>query len=309
MPSASPVITFMKNLNNLLSSVSRSFYLSMRFLPPVMRPGVALGYLLARATDTVADTVDMKVKARLHLLKMMGEAIAGQAKERDLIPCLNHLAELGAVQTHRGEGELLCRFGECLRLTKRLPIKELQLIREVADIIVKGQSWDLEYFNEHDAVTEHEQLERYTYLVAGCVGEFWTKLGLLTMADEFSIAPQEQLMEWGRHYGMGLQLVNILRDREEDAERGRRYLPDDDDAIWFKQARDWLKEGELYAETLRCARMRFSTVLPARIGLETLELLELKERLEAKNKVKVPRKRVYGHMWRAFLFSRRHPRQ
>ncbi len=274
-----------------------------------MRPGVALGYLLARATDTVADTVDMKVQARLHLLKTMGDAIAGHAEEREMTLCLSHLAELGSVQTHRGEGEMLRRYGECLSLTKRLPQKELLLIREVLAIIVKGQSWDLEYFNEHDAVTAREQLERYTYLVAGCVGEFWTKLGLLTMGDEFSAAPQEQLMEWGRHYGMGLQLVNILRDRGEDAERGRRYLPDDDEVSWLKTARQWLKEGELYAETLRVARLRFSTVLPARLGLETLELLELKERLEAKNKVKVPRKRVYGHMWQAFLFSRRHPRQ
>ena len=49
----------MKGLRQLLSAVSRSFYLSMRFLPREMRPGVAVGYLLARATDTVADTVDM----------------------------------------------------------------------------------------------------------------------------------------------------------------------------------------------------------------------------------------------------------
>ena len=37
----------MKGLDHLLSAVSRSFYLSMRFLPREMRPGVAVGYLLA----------------------------------------------------------------------------------------------------------------------------------------------------------------------------------------------------------------------------------------------------------------------
>jgi farnesyl-diphosphate farnesyltransferase len=40
----------------LLKSVSRSFYLTIRFLPKQMRPAVALGYMLARATDSVADT-------------------------------------------------------------------------------------------------------------------------------------------------------------------------------------------------------------------------------------------------------------
>jgi len=54
----------MKGLDHLLSAVSRSFYLSMRFLPREMRPGVAVGYLLARATDTVADAVDMDCRER-----------------------------------------------------------------------------------------------------------------------------------------------------------------------------------------------------------------------------------------------------
>lgn len=67
----------MKGLDHLLSAVSRSFYLSMRFLPREMRPGVAVGYLLARATDTVADAVDMDCRERLALLRMMGETVAG----------------------------------------------------------------------------------------------------------------------------------------------------------------------------------------------------------------------------------------
>ncbi|MBP6602801.1 MAG: squalene/phytoene synthase family protein, partial [Verrucomicrobiales bacterium] len=39
----------------LLKSVSRSFYLSMRFLPAGMRDPISLGYLLARFSDTIAD--------------------------------------------------------------------------------------------------------------------------------------------------------------------------------------------------------------------------------------------------------------
>ena len=36
----------------------------------------AVGYLLARATDTVADAVDMDCRERLALLRMMGETVA-----------------------------------------------------------------------------------------------------------------------------------------------------------------------------------------------------------------------------------------
>ena len=76
----------MKGLRQLLSAVSRSFYLSMRFLPREMRPGVAVGYLLARATDTVADTVDMDCRERLALLRMMGATVATVATVKMLPP-------------------------------------------------------------------------------------------------------------------------------------------------------------------------------------------------------------------------------
>lgn len=292
----------MKGLNQLLSAVSRSFYLSMRFLPREMRPGVAVGYLLARATDTVADTVDMDLKERLALLKMMGAAVAGDAPREAAATCFGRLGVLSAVQAHRGEAELLARFPECLALLEALPPREQMLVRSVLSTIVEGQAWDLEYFAGHSAVSCPEQLEHYAYMVAGCVGEFWTRLGLLVLGGGFSTQPEKELLRWGAHYGMGLQLVNILRDREEDLARGRSYLPSADAAPWLERAELWLKEGVFYAESLRNGRLRFSTVLPAWLGLDTLALLKRPER-PAAGKVKIGRGRVYSRMWKAFLFS------
>lgn len=292
----------MKGLNQLLSAVSRSFYLSMRFLPREMRPGVAVGYLLARATDTVADTVGMDCRERLTLLRMMGETAAGDASRETASTCFGQLGVLSTVQAHRGEAELLSRFPECLALLEDLSPREQMLVRNVLSTIVEGQTWDLEYFEGNSSVSCPDQLEHYTYMVAGCVGEFWTRLGLLVMGADFSTQPERELLRWGAHYGMGLQLVNILRDREEDLARGRSYLPSPDPAPWMAQAERWLKEGVFYAESLRSGRLRFSTVLPAWLGLDTLELLQGKER-PASGKVKVTRGRVYARMWKAFLFS------
>ena len=56
----------------LLKAVSRSFYLSMVWLPPVMRRGIALGYMLARATDSVADTSTADTARRVEVLQQMG---------------------------------------------------------------------------------------------------------------------------------------------------------------------------------------------------------------------------------------------
>ncbi len=43
-------------LNDLLKATSRSFYLTLRVLPGAMRLQISLTYLLARTTDTIADT-------------------------------------------------------------------------------------------------------------------------------------------------------------------------------------------------------------------------------------------------------------
>ncbi|MCX7825074.1 MAG: squalene/phytoene synthase family protein, partial [Verrucomicrobiae bacterium] len=53
----------------LLKEVSRSFYLTLRVLPGALRPAISLAYLLARASDTIADTkVVPREKRRQHLV-------------------------------------------------------------------------------------------------------------------------------------------------------------------------------------------------------------------------------------------------
>jgi len=42
--------------NDLLKATSRSFYLTLRVLPAAVRSQIGLAYLLARTTDTIADT-------------------------------------------------------------------------------------------------------------------------------------------------------------------------------------------------------------------------------------------------------------
>src|SRR5258708_6572638 len=54
---------------SLLKSVSRSFYLSLRVLPPSMRPVMGIGYLLCRMADTIADSEVIPFSNRLHFLQ------------------------------------------------------------------------------------------------------------------------------------------------------------------------------------------------------------------------------------------------
>ncbi|MEO7299653.1 MAG: squalene/phytoene synthase family protein, partial [Verrucomicrobiota bacterium] len=64
-------------LNDLLKKTSRSFYLTMRILPGAIRLQISLAYLLARASDTIADTEIIPAEKRLKNLAQFRERILG----------------------------------------------------------------------------------------------------------------------------------------------------------------------------------------------------------------------------------------
>ncbi|MFM2241975.1 MAG: hypothetical protein RLZ97_830, partial [Verrucomicrobiota bacterium] len=65
-----------RDLAILRREVSRSFDLSLRVLPGAMRDGVGIAYLLARASDTLADTAAVPVAERLSCLDGFAEEMA-----------------------------------------------------------------------------------------------------------------------------------------------------------------------------------------------------------------------------------------
>src|SRR5437660_10100423 len=84
----------------ILRSVSRSFYLSIRLLPAQLREPIALAYLLARATDSVADTAGISGLVRIEALKMLSDGIQGKAS-RYFVGHLN--ASFLPLQVHESE--------------------------------------------------------------------------------------------------------------------------------------------------------------------------------------------------------------
>src|SRR2546430_7681806 len=66
-------------LADLLKQVSRSFYLTLRVLPAAIRPQIGLAYLLARMTDTIADTEIIPLDQRLMALDKLRGRILGQS--------------------------------------------------------------------------------------------------------------------------------------------------------------------------------------------------------------------------------------
>jgi farnesyl-diphosphate farnesyltransferase len=155
---------------HVLRSVSRSFYLSLRLLPQPMRPAAATGYLLARASDTLADTAEVPVDDRLELLDGFAAELQGKgAAWRD-----RRLRAFAEKQTHPGERVLLERLDECFAGLAELDGLQADVVRETLATIISGQRLDLVRFEEASrlrpvALKSEEELEDYCYRVAGCV--------------------------------------------------------------------------------------------------------------------------------------------
>jgi len=293
---------------DVLKGVSRSFYLTLRLLPRPMRGAASLGYLLARTSDTLADTAAAPAEARLLCLDWFSRALAGEEEEpRWPLPMLNAVGDLRERRLLESSGELFSWLG-------RLPSAEAALVREVVGTIIGGQRLDLERFcgaggENPVALPDDAAVEDYAWRVAGCVGAFWTKLGFLTLGPRFSRVPEALLLEKGIAYGKGLQLVNILRDLPSDLANGRCYLavPDPHDTKnlleaqrrWVDRAAMWVSDGFSYADSLPSRRLRAATVLPAMIARETLDRLRGATWETLQTRIKVPRARVYLALARA----------
>jgi farnesyl-diphosphate farnesyltransferase len=295
----------------LLQAVSRSFYLSLRLLPKEVRSGMSVAYLLARATDSIADSLSPSGN--------LGTPDNARALLDDFLPELENAAPspayfaetaaLADLVSHPGEKELLKRLPEAFQSFRDQPAGDQERIRKVLHTIISGQQMDMIRFPNDGSVRWLENdaaLLDYAYRVAGCVGEFWTEM-LAANVPAWSTAPLSEMAVRGRRYGQGLQLVNILRDVPKDLSLGRCYLPwpgkkpptladlQQLRPLWTNNARELLLEGKTYAAALRGWRSRFTADLPWRIGMATLE------KLEKSTDLSEPTKITRGHVKRLLL--------
>ena len=315
---------FTPHVSHLLKDVSRSFYLTLRVLPSQVRAPIGLAYLLARTTDTIADTELVAPEQRLEALRALRERIQGRG-ETPL-----DFGALAREQGVRAEALILENCEASLAVLRSLPAADAQLVREVLDTITSGQELDLRRFAGASvrslvALRTDEEMDDYTYRVAGCVGEFWTKM---CRAHLFPRAPVNDafLLANGVRFGKGLQLVNILRDVAADLRNGRCYLPADrlasaslkpEDLLqpaneprlrplyqaYLDRAEAHLLAGWAYTNALprRCVRVRLACAWPILIGRETLNRLRGGNALDPERRIKVSRREVRQLILRSVL--------
>lgn len=194
------------------------------------------------------------------------------------------------------------------------------------ETLPNGMEIDLTRFpgdsaKEVAALSTMAELDQYIYYVAGCVGEFWTKM---VCAHRPAMAgwDVEKMSSIGIRFGKGLQLANILKDLARDLQRGRCYIPDvllqeaglsPVDLLkksvrsafrpvlhrLIRIAMEHLDQGWAYAMAIPRfeIRQRLACMWPILLAGETLKRVAFSEDLlDAAVTVKVPRGVVYRMM-------------
>ena len=285
----------------LLASVSRSFYLTLKALPKVVREPISLAYLLARTADTIADTSAVSADIRLQCLNRFRGLVLGPAdEEEERSLAIFFQGRFCPHQKDESEAHLMAHFREAIDWLHHASPTQLAAIRSVLERIIDGQMLDIRRFPDDGrlrALSSPAELDDYTWLVAGCVGEFWTRLCLEDVPKAFRAGTDTtKLISNGIRYGKGLQLINILRDLPEDLAAGRCYLPESEvtaigrtlvdvrlspkvlDPLrgsWLKVCEEHLAHGMDYLVEIADAKLRYATALPLLIGARTIAILRL----------------------------------
>lgn len=310
-------IGYDSHLDSILKGVSRSFYLTLRFLPRSVRPQISLAYLIARAADTVADTNIIPVEHRIQTLKSIRDSVLAESVESNF---LLGVIDKTSVDFSADEKSLLENFEKVMAVYTHFSAQDKELIKKVIADITTGQELDLLRFSNASkdnivALNDDDELNEYTFYVAGTVGEFWTRMCYSHVIREEYIN-QYVIENLGIEYGKGLQLINILRDLPFDLRKGRCYIPiqslkklnlQPSDLLdvnneekfrplynhYLNVAAEYLNAGIGYILSIprRYFRLCFVTALPLLIGIKTIEKL-LDCKILSGEKIKISRSTV-----------------
>jgi phytoene synthase len=198
-----------------LTAKSKSnFYYAFLFLPKEQREALEGVYAYCRLVD---DVVDEEAPTDVKLA-----GIARWRKELDLV------YSIGARPEHPVSAQL------------QDAVRRFAIRREDMEGVIDGCAMDV----SQSRYQTWDDLRLYCYRVASCVG---------LMCIEIFGYKTPRARDYAVDLGIALQLTNILRDVDEDAKRGRIYLPQEEMQA-FGVAPNELSGGPATAEFRRLMR-------------------------------------------------------
>ncbi|RMF17092.1 MAG: FAD-dependent oxidoreductase [Candidatus Dadabacteria bacterium] len=204
-----------------LQAVSRTFSQPIRMLDEPLQTGVACGYLLCRVADTIEDHPGLEPAQRNRLFPLFLAVLS-----REISPEV-FAAAFPLDDPNDPEVDLATHLPRVLRVLDSIPGAQRDAVLYWVGEMARGmQIYTQRRTDDGGLLTllTMQDLERYCYFVAGTVGHMLTEL-FIGSHPHLPESSRQRLTELAESFGMGLQLVNMIKDVADDLERGVVYVP------------------------------------------------------------------------------------
>lgn len=244
-----------KEAMQVLKDTSRTFYIPITFLKNDLKVSVAAAYLAMRAIDEIEDHEELSNNVKFDLLtttsELLKDSFNEEAYQALLAPYADQLPEV------------TLRLADWLTFC---PEESRKIVQASTSEMAFGMA---KWAKANWQVRTREDLDDYTYYVAGLVGtmlsELWAWGADVQTDRELAIG-----------YGRGLQAVNILRNQHEDLdERGVSFVPEG----WtredlFAYAEENLAKADLYMKDINKRTILLFCRLPLALAHKTLKAMQ-----------------------------------
>ena len=204
-----------------LALVSRTFGVSIEALPESLREQVRVAYLLCRILDTIEDAVAVSLTLRESLFDLFNECLKSPEAMAEIFE--TQTASLGEssnpdIQLCAQSSRVFRRYWSFSQETRDCLYGPILEMSHGMGLYVRRYAQS----GQH-RIQSLDDLEQYCYYVAGTVGNLLTALFLRECPCAPSI--EAKIHSLKRSFGLGLQMVNILKDVGDDLQRGACFLP------------------------------------------------------------------------------------
>lgn len=244
-----------KDTMRVLKDTSRTFYIPISLLNHTLKMTVGSAYLCMRAIDEIEDHENLNHEIKQELLQSISELL----KEKSF----DELAYEELLRPYAAElPEVTLRLSDWISVC---PLGIVNKVKESTSIMASGMA---KWVKKDFVIQTKDDLDDYTYYVAGLVGvmlsDIWKWYDNTETDYELAIG-----------YGRGLQAVNMLRNQDEDAERGVRFLPEG----WtrgnlFHYAEANLKMADQYIESIETKKILLFCKIPSSLAKKTLRAMK-----------------------------------
>lgn len=247
------------DIMTMLNATSRTFSIPIGRLPDGIRQAITSAYLCMRAIDEIEDHPTLDNVAKTNLLQQVSHIF--QAHHYD------NQSSIGSMFSDTFESYKVSLHPVTLRIGEWAEHAPRELRPSIWNATASMADRMAFWTRANWRIETQADLDAYTYSVAGAIG--------LLICETMSWYDGTQMSRHAAiHFGRGLQVTNIARNRLDDLTRGVDFYPRGwNDADVRQYATHWLRLTSDYAQSLPEAPFSYFIKIPLALAEGTLEAL------------------------------------